>query len=80
MYLNDSALFVRTATKSVEAIVSVTQKVPLPGTQASSNGGDASSNQVMQSEMLNTITKLLQQAQDVSSSTLCVVIFMVLNT
>ncbi|GFO22304.1 splicing factor, arginine/serine-rich 15 [Plakobranchus ocellatus] len=60
----NNADLVASAQKSVEAVVSVTQKVPLPGTHSSSNGGDASSNQIMQSEMLSTITKLLQQAQD----------------
>ncbi|CAG5132101.1 unnamed protein product, partial [Candidula unifasciata] len=53
------------AQRSVDDVVSSTQKVPLPGTQASSNGDD--SNQILQqTEMLATITKLLQQAQEVS--------------
>ncbi|XP_005097171.1 SR-related and CTD-associated factor 4 [Aplysia californica] len=54
---------VAAAQRSVDAVVSMSQKVPLPNTHSSSNGGD--SNQlVQQTEMLSTITKLLQQAQD----------------
>ncbi|CAL1544517.1 unnamed protein product [Lymnaea stagnalis] len=56
---------VTAAQRSVDAVVSVTQKVPLPGVHPSNNGGDSSSNQLLQqTEMLSTITKLLQQAQE----------------
>ncbi|XP_059176987.1 SR-related and CTD-associated factor 4-like isoform X2 [Physella acuta] len=61
---NNSEL-VTAAQRSVDAVVSVTQKVPLPGAHSGSNGGDAGSNQLLQqTEMLSTITKLLQQAQE----------------
>ncbi|XP_013070358.1 SR-related and CTD-associated factor 4-like [Biomphalaria glabrata] len=56
---------VTAAQRSVDAVVSVTQKVPLPNIQSNSSVGDASSNQLLQqTEMLSTITKLLQQAQE----------------
>ncbi|KAH9525314.1 SR- and CTD-associated factor 8 [Bulinus truncatus] len=56
---------VTAAQRSVDAVVSVTQKVPLPNVHSNNNVGDTGSNQLLQqTEMLSTITKLLQQAQE----------------
>lgn len=67
----------------MDAVVSATQKVPLPGIQASSNGSDSNSNQILQqTEMLATITKLLQQAQEVIhvALQLCFLLLVIFST
>lgn len=55
------------AHRAANGIISTSQKVALPAAQPSNNSTDSNSNPVLQqTEMLSTINKLLQQAQEVT--------------
>ncbi|CAG5130167.1 unnamed protein product, partial [Candidula unifasciata] len=61
----DNPNLISAAHRAADNIISTSQKVSLPLAQPSGNSTDSNSNPtVQQTEMLSTITKLLQQAQE----------------